>query len=94
MTDRGKKRKLEEYLASVTDDRPEERHECEGVALNSSDGRTAQSIPGGQGIQPRDGDFPVGRDPSFGKSFPCGRSIVMIINKLGRKYLYRPDDQS
>jgi hypothetical protein len=67
--DRVKKRRLdEEYLASITDDRRKKNCDYEEVAeaSGSSNGRAAQSISRGQGIQQTGGNFSVGGNLSFG----------------------------
>ena len=64
-----KKRKLdEEYPASVMDDRRKKHrgYEDDDEASGSSNGRPAQSISRGQGIQQTGGNFSVGGNLSFG----------------------------
>ena len=67
--DRVKKRRLDkEYLASITDDRRKKNCSYEEVveASGSSNGRAAQSISRGQGIQQTGGNFSVEGNLSFG----------------------------
>lgn len=67
--DKVKKRRLDEdYLASITDDRRKKNCGYEEVAeaSGSSNGRAAQSISRGQGIQQTGGNFSVRGNLSFG----------------------------